>query len=106
MVLRALGAIALLILSASAVTARGPYGSVKIGNWSGGAFTHDTTGAFTGCVASAPYKSGITVVVMVSPEVTWNLGFVHNTTGRSNRAPPFRSSSLSTDVRRSTSMAG
>ncbi|MDB5584548.1 MAG: trypsin-like serine protease with C-terminal domain containing [Bradyrhizobium sp.] len=78
MVLRAICAVALLILSASAVTARGPYGSVKIGNWSGGAFTHDTTGAFTGCVASAPYKSGITVVVMVSPEVTWNLGFVNS----------------------------
>jgi hypothetical protein len=78
MVLRALGAIALLILSVSAVTARGPYGSVKIGNWSGGAYTNDTTGVFTGCVASAPYKSGITVVAMVSPELTWNLGFVNS----------------------------
>ena len=42
MYLRAIGAIALLILSVSAVTARGPYGSVKIGNWSGGAYTNDT----------------------------------------------------------------
>jgi hypothetical protein len=78
MYLRAIGAIVLLILSASSVTARGPYGSVKIGNWSGGAFTNDQTGAFTGCVASAPYKSGITVFVMVSSNVTWNLGFLHN----------------------------
>ena len=77
MVFRTLGAIALLILSASAVAARGPYGSVKIGNWSGGAFTNDTTGAFSGCVASAPYKSGITLLVMVSENVTWNLGFAN-----------------------------
>ncbi len=78
MYLRAIGTIVLLMLSASSVTARGPYGSVKIGNWSGGAFTNDQTGAFTGCVASAPYRSGITVFVMVSANVTWNLGFLHN----------------------------
>ena len=78
MYLRAICAIALLILSASSVTARGPYGSVKIGNWSGGAFTNDQTGAFSGCIASAPYKSGITVFVMVSANVSWNLGFSHS----------------------------
>ena len=69
----------------SAVTARGPYGSVKIGNWSGGAFTNDTTGAFTGCVASAPYKSGITVVVMVSRRHLESR-LCHTATGRSNPA--------------------
>jgi hypothetical protein len=78
MYLRAFGAIALLILSASSVTARGPFGSVNVGNWSGGAFSNDQTGAFTGCIASANYKSGITVFVMVSNNTTWNLGFTHN----------------------------
>jgi hypothetical protein len=78
MVLKTIGAIALLVVSVSSVTARGPYGSVKIGNWSGGAFTNDQTGAFTGCVASAPYKSGVTVFVMVNADLTWNLGFLHN----------------------------
>ena len=78
MFLKAFGAIALLVLSSSSVAARGPYGSVKVGNWSGGAFTNDQTGAFSGCVASAPYKSGITVIVMVGANVTWNLGFSHN----------------------------
>ena len=78
MFLKVFGAIALLVLSSSSVAARGPYGSVKVGNWSGGAFTNDRTGAFSGCVASAPYKSGITVIVMVSANVTWNLGFSHN----------------------------
>lgn len=78
MYLRTFGAIALLVLSVSAATARGPYGSVKVGSWSGGAYTDDRTGAFTGCIASAPYKSGITVIVMVGADLTWNLGFSNN----------------------------
>jgi hypothetical protein len=67
----------LLLLSLSTVAAKGPYGSIKIGAWTGGAFTNDQSGAFTGCIASAPYKSGITVFVMVSSNVTWNVGFSH-----------------------------
>jgi hypothetical protein len=51
---------------------------VNVGNWSGGAFTNDQTGAFTGCIASASYKSGITVFVMVGANVTWNLGFTNS----------------------------
>jgi len=41
------------------VQARGPYGSINVGNWKGGAFTSDQTGAFTHCVAGASYDSGI-----------------------------------------------
>jgi hypothetical protein len=74
----ALTALILIGLSALPANARGPYGTIKIGNWSGGAFTHDTTGVFTACIASAPYKSGITVFVMVSANMTWNLGFSDN----------------------------
>ena len=74
---RAAIALILLLLSAP-VLARGPYGSIKIGNWGGGAFTSDQDGAFTGCIASAPYKSGISLVVMVTPKVTWNLGFTRD----------------------------
>ena len=78
MYLRAFGAIALLILSASSVAARGPFGSVNVGNWSGGAFTNDQTGAFTGCIASANYKSGITVFVMVSNTTTFDPNLANN----------------------------
>jgi hypothetical protein len=78
MCFRAIISILVLFLSASAVSARGPYGSINIGGWSGGAFTSDQSGVFTGCIASAPYKSGITVFVMVRANVTWNLGFSHN----------------------------
>ncbi|XIA65443.1 hypothetical protein ACFIOY_03690 [Bradyrhizobium sp. TZ2] len=39
--------------------ARGPYGSINVGNWKGGAYTNDQTGAFSHCAAGAQYASGI-----------------------------------------------
>jgi hypothetical protein len=67
-----------LVLSAGAPSAaRGPYGSVHIGNWNGGAFTLDTNGQFSGCSAEAIYKSGISVVVRISADNVWQLAFAH-----------------------------
>ena len=43
--------------------------------WSGGAFANDQTGQFSGCIASAPYKSGITMLVMINRNLGWSLGF-------------------------------
>src|SRR4051794_24738279 len=43
--------------------ARGPYGSIIVGNWKGGAYTNDQTGAFTHCTAGSLYKSGIYFMV-------------------------------------------
>ena len=37
----------------SSAQARGPYGTIRIGNWAGGAYTNDDTGAFTACIAMA-----------------------------------------------------
>ena len=71
-----LGAFALL-LAGSAANARGPYGSISVAGWSGGAFTDDNTGEFSNCVASAPYKSGITFGVVVSKTFGWTLAFTH-----------------------------
>ena len=34
-------------------------GSVKIGNWVGGAFSNDETGAFSHCDAILPYANGV-----------------------------------------------
>lgn len=62
----------------SGAYARGPYGTIAVGNWHGGAYTNDNTGQFTGCIASSNYKSGISFGVMVSPNMTWRLGFTHN----------------------------
>ena len=35
------------IASTAVAEARGPFGSIKIGNWSGGAWTDDQTGDFS-----------------------------------------------------------
>jgi len=65
-------------VSSEPASAAGPFGSIRVGAWSGGAFTNDRTGEFNGCIATAPYKSGITMVVMVTPKMTWNLGFTRS----------------------------
>jgi S1-C subfamily serine protease len=71
--------IAVAMLSVLAVAgsaeARGPYGSINVGNWKGGAFTNDTTGEFASCSAFAPYRSGITLFVIVGANMNWRLGF-------------------------------
>ena len=70
----------LVLLTSGVVTeahARGPYGSIRVGNWSGGAFTDDSTGAFSSCIARATYKSGITFGVSVSKNIDWALAFFH-----------------------------
>ena len=68
----------LLVLSlASPVHARGPYGSISVAGWSGGAFTDDNTGEFSNCIASANYQSGINFGVLVSKSYGWVLAFSH-----------------------------
>lgn len=66
----------MLALDVPAV-ARGPFGSLHVGHWIGGAYTDDTTGKFSGCIAGAPYQSGIYFMVMVQPDGEWGLGFTH-----------------------------
>src|ERR1700730_8663177 len=65
----------IVFIAAGGAQARGPYGSISVGHWSGGAFTNDDTGAFGSCIAAAPYKSGITLHVMVGENFSWTLGF-------------------------------
>ena len=57
--------------------ARGPYGSINVGNWKGGAYTNDQTGEFSHCAAGAGYDSGIYFMVTVDQGAGWTLGF-HN----------------------------
>jgi S1-C subfamily serine protease len=66
-----------LIVSPSVSDARGPYGSINVGNWRGGAYTDDKSGAFSHCAAGAIYQSGIYFVVSVSEDFSWRLGFAH-----------------------------
>lgn len=79
MFVRAAGVLAVLflVLANSIASARGPYGSIAVAGWSGGAFTDDNTGEFSNCIASASYKSGINFGVLVSKTYNWVLAFTH-----------------------------
>ena len=45
--------------------AGGPYGSINVGNWKGGAYANDQSGEFSHCAAGVGYDSGIYVVVRI-----------------------------------------
>ena len=47
----------------SIANAAGPFGTIHVGNWIGGAFSDDTTGKFSHCAATSTYGSGVSLVV-------------------------------------------
>jgi S1-C subfamily serine protease len=59
----------------SVAHAAGPFGSVNVGNWVGGAFSNDETGAFSHCAATAPYANGVILVVGQNSGGSWILSF-------------------------------
>jgi S1-C subfamily serine protease len=65
------------MFAGSNAEAGGPYGSISIGNWKGGAYT-DQTGAFTHCAAGSQYTSGIYFMVMIDKGGGWSLAFAHD----------------------------
>jgi len=71
------GALLSMVFSIATAEARGPYGSINVGNWKGGAFTSDQTGIFSHCVAGANYDSGIYFMVMIDQGSGWSLAFQH-----------------------------
>ena len=87
---------ALCVLLSATAFARGPYGSITVGNWQGGAYTDDKNGAFTHCAAGTTYQSGIYFVVSIGENGSWRLGFAHD----SWRLDARRGLSARADVRR------
>jgi S1-C subfamily serine protease len=65
----------LQLILAGAASAAGPFGSVNVGNWIGGAFSNDQTGAFSHCAATTPYANGVILVVSQNAAGTWSLAF-------------------------------
>ncbi len=45
--------------------------------WNGGAFSNDSTGAFSHCAASTPYANGVTLLVGQDANNSWLLGFAN-----------------------------
>ena len=70
-------ALSLSLIAISTAEGRGPYGSINVGNWKGGAYTTDQTGEFSHCAAGAAYDSGIYFMVMVDQGGGWSLAFQH-----------------------------
>ncbi|MGJ4953379.1 hypothetical protein [Bradyrhizobium sp. HKCCYLS20291] len=68
---------ALMCASVAPAHAKGPYGTISVAGWSGGAYTDDNTGKFSSCIASASYKSGINFGVLALPTYNWALAFIH-----------------------------
>lgn len=62
---------------AGLVHAAGPLGTIHVGNWNGGAYTNDSTGAFSHCAASTPYANGVTLLVGQDSNNAWLLGFAN-----------------------------
>lgn len=65
------------LLQAAIVTAAcaaGPFGTIRVGNWSGGAYTDDN-GAFSHCAAGSDYASGVSLIVGRNANNGWLLGF-------------------------------
>ena len=95
--------VAMLLASAFAIStaeARGPYGSINVGNWKGGAYTNDQSGEFTHCAAGAGYDSGIYFMVMIDKGGGWALGLFNSKwTVTNNQDFPDRA-----DIRRSATI--
>jgi S1-C subfamily serine protease len=57
--------------------AAGPFGSIHVGNWSGGGYTDDKTGAFSHCSAGTTYASGVNLLVGQNAAGNWLLALAH-----------------------------
>ncbi len=75
--IKAVVAAVCFVVSVTSASARGPYGSITVGNWQGGAYTNDKNGAFSHCAAGTTYQSGIYFVVSIGENGSWRLGFAH-----------------------------
>lgn len=63
----------LLVCLVGSAHAKGPFGTVNVGGWTGGAFSNDETGAFSHCAATAPYANGVILVVSQNAAGIWSL---------------------------------
>src|SRR5271156_6695710 len=55
--------------------AAGPFGTIHVGAWNGGAYTDNNTGAFSHCAAGSEYASGVSLIVSQTASNSWLLGF-------------------------------
>lgn len=51
--------------------------TAQIGNWAAAAFTNDQTGAFSGCLMSVTYKSGIKLIFSIDRRYDWSMALAN-----------------------------
>jgi hypothetical protein len=72
----ALGILALTVTWGGApALAKGPFGSIKVGHWAGGAYTDDNTGAFSHCAAGANYVGNVGMIISLNVNDQWTIGW-------------------------------
>jgi len=69
--------LALIACAASPTQAKGPFGSIKLSNWIGGAYTDDKTGSFSHCGAGTSYQNGVSLVVSENVQGQWTILLSH-----------------------------
>lgn len=69
----------LSVLFSSPTFAAGPFGTIRVGGWSGGAYTNDADGTFSHCAAGTSYGSGISVILTYNTRGQWLIGFASPT---------------------------
>ena len=77
MVRRTLAALALttaIVATASTASAE-KIADLSYGDWTGGAFTHSHSGAFSHCAVNAKYRSGIDLFFSVTGTRRWSMAF-------------------------------
>jgi hypothetical protein len=73
---RVLAAVAMSVAAGVSAGQAAPMGNtIKLGNWSGGAYADDTTGRFSHCAVSSPYRHGVSLFFMVSRDYQWAVAF-------------------------------
>jgi S1-C subfamily serine protease len=72
-----LGAFLLAGMVAPSAFAKGPFGKIHVGDWVGGAFTNDKTGAFSHCTAFDKFRDGTILGVSQSADGTWFITFTN-----------------------------
>ena len=55
--------------------AAGPFGTINVGGWKGGAYSNDSTGEFSHCAAGSTFGSGISLIVGQNASNAWLLSF-------------------------------
>ena len=55
--------------------AGGPFGTINVGGWKGGAYSNDSTGEFSHCAAGSTFGSGISLIVGQNARDSWLLSF-------------------------------